>query len=254
MTTLLFARGLALAVLAASSPTPSSESGLEEARSTVSKWIATQDLIFREKKEWREGKELLEARISALEQEVAAEEAKLAESRRIHGEMRQKHAESAATEGRLRQESDHLLQTVAGLEVEVRRLYKVMPPVVQERVEALYKRMPEDPTTTRVSLGERFQNVVGILNEMHKANGEISLVTELRNLSDGKPSEVQTIYVGLGQAYFLSARGEAGLGRPSAGGWEWRSANELAEGVSEVIEILQNKAKPRFVALPVTIE
>jgi hypothetical protein len=52
----------------------------------------------------------------------------------------------------------------------------------------------------------------------------------------------------------LSARGEAGVGRPGEAGWEWTAANHLAQDVADVIEILENKGKPKFVALPVTIQ
>jgi len=236
------------------SESPASGAAIDSTRSTVSKWIATQNLIFREKKEWREAKELLEARIEALEQEIAAAEARLAENDKVLADLRRKQAETAAGERRLIEESDRLVEAVTDLEADVRRLHKLLPPAVQEKVDTLYRRIPDDPGTTRVSAGERFQNVIGILNEIHRANAEISLVTEIRKLEDGKPSEVKTVYVGLGQAYFLSARGEAGVGRPGPEGWAWRSANELAHEISEVIEILQNKGKPRFVELPVTIE
>jgi len=244
----------AVAVGVHASESPTSGVAIDSTRSTVSKWIATQNLIFREKKEWREGKELLEARIEALEQEIAAAEAKLAENDKVLGELHRQRAETAAGERRLVQGSDRLAEAVASLEDDVRRLHKLLPPAVQEKVDTLYRRIPDDPGTTRVSAGERFQNVIGILNEIHKANAEISLVTEIRELEDGRPSEVKTVYVGLGQAYFLSAQGEAGVGRPGPDGWAWRSANELAQGISDVIEILQNKGKPRFVELPVTIE
>ena len=40
------------------------------------------------------------------------------------------------------------------------------------------------------------------------------MVTEVRTLSDGKPAEVRTVYVGLAQAYFVSPKGDAGIGRP----------------------------------------
>jgi hypothetical protein len=233
---------------------PADGATLDSTRSTVSKWIATQDLIFREKKEWREAKELLEARIDALEQEIAAAEAKLSENETVLADLRHERSETEAGERRLVEQSSRLVDAVSTLETDVRRLHKLLPPAVQDKVDALYRRMPDDPGTARVSVGERFQNVIGILNEIHKANAEISLVTEIRDLSDGKPSEVKTVYLGLGQAYFLSARGEAGVGRPGAEGWHWSSANELAPGISQVIEILQNKGKPEFVELPVTIE
>jgi hypothetical protein len=230
------------------------EPGLDTTRTTVRQWIATQDLIFRESKAWNEERELLDARIVALEQEIGAAEAKLGESRRVLGELAAKRGESAAAEQRLESAAGRLAEQVTTLEVDVRRLHALLPPAVQEKVSQLHRRMPADPSATTVSVGERFQNVVGILNEMHSANGSISLVTEVRNLSDGKPSEVQTVYVGLGQAYYLSPRGEAGVGRPVGGAWEWRPANELATHVAELIEILQNKGKPRFIELPVTLE
>jgi hypothetical protein len=254
---LLLAAGLAAAWLsgqAVAQSTPGSAERLESTRSTVSKWIASQDLIFRETKEWREGKALLEARIDALQAEIDVAEAKLGDAERILAERRARRAETSAAERKLADGSTHLEQAVAVLETDVRRLHGLLPPVVQDKVALLYARIPEDPATATVSVSERFQNVVGILNEMHKANAEISLVTEIRALADGRPSEVKTVYVGLGQAYFLSAGGESGVGRPTAGGWEWRAANELAQSVSEVIEILENKGKPKFVALPVTLQ
>ena len=244
---------LAWGASAESPSTGRAAAGLETTRSTVGKWIATQDLIFREAKAWSEDRELLEARIGALEQEIAAAETKLAESNRVLAEARQKRSANVSAERDLDDAAARLAEQVTGLESDVRRLHGILPPMVQDKVATLYHRIPDDASTT-ISVGERFQNVVGILNEVHKANGEISLVTEIRNLSDGRPSEVQTVYVGLGQAYFLSPRGEAGVGRPVGDQWEWRSANELAPSVAEVIEILQNKGKPKFVELPVTVE
>jgi len=254
---LAIATGLAAGSLAvwAQSPAPSApEAGLDSARSTVSKWIATQDLLFREKKEWQEGRELLEARIEAQEKEIAAAEAKLAESERVLAELRHKQGETTSAERRLDDGAKRLGDAATSLEADVRRMHKVLPPAVQEKVDPLYRRIPDDPAATRSSVGERFQNIVGILDEIQKANGEIRLVTEIRALSDGKPSEVKTVYIGLGQAYFLSAGGEAGVGRPTEDGWDWRAAAELAQSVSDVIEILENKGKPRFIELPITLQ
>lgn len=232
---------------------PPSPAGLDGARSTVSKWIATQQLIFKERKDWQEQKEMLQARIAATEREIAALEAKLDESTRSLSELALQQNDRAAAERKLLESSQRMTDAVTALEAEVQRLCRALPAPVLEKVAPLRGRIPADPESARTSIAERLQNVVGILNEMHKANGEISLVTEVRPLSDGKPSEVKTVYIGLGQAYFLSAMGEAGVGRPAAEGWEWQAANELAPRVNEVIEMLENKAQPGFVPLPVTI-
>jgi len=79
------------------------------------------------------------------------------------------------------------------------------------------------------------------------------VATEMRTLADGRPAEVKTLYIGLGQAYYVSAKGEAGTGRPGAAGWNWQPANDLAASVTEAMQIMQSKATPHFVPLPVKI-
>jgi hypothetical protein len=147
-----------------------------------------------------------------------------------------------------------LSEAVTGMEGEVRALFKSLPEPVQEKLQLLYRRIPEDPANTRVSAAERFQNVLGILSELNKANNEIAVSYEVRTLADGKLSEVKAIYVGLAQAYYVSARGEAGIGRPSADGWKWRPSDAVANDVLTVLEIIQGKQTPAFVPLPVTIQ
>jgi hypothetical protein len=114
--------------------------------------------------------------------------------------------------------------------------------------------MPADSANTKVSLAERYQNVLGILNELTKLNNEVTLVSEIRTLSSGKPAEVKTLYVGLAQAYYVSGSGEAGLGRPGPTGWQWENAPRLAADILQAIEVLQGKAPPQFVSLPVKMK
>jgi hypothetical protein len=139
------------------------------------------------------------------------------------------------------------------MEAEVRKLFKSMPEPIQTKLLPLSQRIPEDASNTRVSAAERFQNVLGILNELNKANNEITVAYEVHTLAGGKPSEVQAIYVGLAQAYYVSASGEAGIGRPTADGWKWEPSKAVAGDVSTALEILQGKHTPVFVALPVKL-
>jgi hypothetical protein len=251
---------LAVAALLVSAPAPAASpdsarpgDAIDETRSIVSKWAATQEIVFRERKAWQQEKEILVARIELVEREIADLERKLEDSRKAA-------AEASATYGGLLRGKEEvarsaatLSERLAGFEAEVRKLRPVLPEPLREKVDPLYRRVPEDPATTKVSLAERFQNVLGILNEINRLHGEITLTHEIRPLSDGKPSEVKTVYVGLGQAFYVSASGEAGVGRPGPEGWQWRPANELARNIGTMIQILQNKAKPVFVSLPVEI-
>jgi hypothetical protein len=227
---------------------------IDGTRSTVGKWVATQELIFKERKSWQQEQEILSSRIELIRKEIADLEQRLAETRKVLGESAARRSEADATKRELVGAAETIGERLARYEQKTRSLYKVLPESTREKVEPLHRRIPDDPATTKVSLAERFQNVLGILNEVNRINGEITLATEVRPLSDGKPSEVKTIYVGLGQAYFISARDEAGIGRPTAEGWTWEPRNELARDVNIAIQMLQNTAKPSFVSLPVSIQ
>jgi hypothetical protein len=227
---------------------------IDEAKSIVAKWVATQDLIFKERKAWQQEKDLLESRIELIEKETSDLEEKVAESRKVRAEQNAKRGEASGNERRASGLSSDLTERVAGFEQTIRRIHRLLPDPAKEKVDALYRRIPADSEHTNVSVAERFQNVLGILNEVNKLNTEVTLATEVRPLSDGKPSEVKTVYLGLAQAYFISARGEAGIGRPGADGWVWEPANELSKDINVVIQVLQNQTKPTFVPLPVTIQ
>jgi len=224
------------------------------ARASLAKWVETQQLIAKEKQDWQQGKQILQSRIDAVEGEIAALTERLAETRRTGAEANGKRASEVGENETLQRAGVDLASWVTGLEGGLRTLQARLPEPLLQKVKPLYDRMPTDPHATSVSLAERYQNVAGILNEVGKFNNDITMVTEVRTLSDGKPAEVRTVYVGLAQAYFVSPKGDAGIGRPGVSSWEWISERELAPGIEQVVEVLQNKAKPQFVSLPVKVQ
>jgi hypothetical protein len=227
---------------------------LAETRLTMGKWIETQQIISKERNEWQQGKEILLGRLELVRSEIAAVEEKIQQASSGVTEAEQKRRELDVENDQLRAISDRLTEAVTAMEIEIRRLSEALPHPLREKLEPLFQRMPEDPAATHVSAAERFQNVLGILNEVTKANSEITVHYEVRELAGGVPSEVRAMYVGLAQAYYLSARGEAGIGRPTPQGWIWEPANALAPDVYMALEILQGKHTPAFVPLPVKLQ
>ncbi len=222
-------------------------------QAAIGKWIATQRLIYQERKDWQQQKELLESRVELIRKEIFDLSAKLNETRVTAAEVESKKASQAQAMRSLEDDSAELTRVLDEVEPTVRALHGFLPPTVQEKVAPLFQRLPEDSHATRASVGERFQTVLGILNEINKANGEITVSTEVRTLSDGKPSEVKTLYLGLGQAYYLSVKGEAGIGHPTPNGWVWTPADDLAPKILQAVEILEGTAQPQFISLPVKI-
>jgi len=233
---------------APAAPTPESTRGL------VARWVEAQELISRERREWQQSKGMLQSRIEVLRQELAALDEKVSQAHEGGRDIQRSKADLTKESESLKTVAARLTEWVGDLESRVRTLHSRLPGPAQEKVKPLYERIPADPSRTRVSLAERCQNVVGILNEINKLNGEITLTTEVRTLSGGKPAEVQVVYVGLAQAYFVSAGGEAGVGAPTDNGWQWRAADDLAPSIAQVVEVLQNKATPHFVPLPVKVQ
>jgi hypothetical protein len=248
------ATGSAPTASPAAAPAGGSTSAVDAGRATLAKWVETQQLIAAEKRDWQQGREILKARIDLVNGEIAAVEEKLREQRGEGSETLSKKADLDRESATLQDAGRALAGWAADLEQGLRALYPRLPEPLQAKVGPLFSRIPQDPATTTVSLAERFQNVVGILNEVNKFNADITLVSEVRPIAEGKPAEVRTIYVGLAQAYFLSAGGDAGVGRPTPEGWRWEPARDLAPAVAEAVEILQNKAKPAFVRLPVKVQ
>jgi uncharacterized protein DUF3450 len=235
-------------------PAVAGEATPESTRATLAKWVETQQLIAKEKKDWQEGKEILRSRIDVVKGEIEALRVKLGDARKAAAEGNAKRSETTSESTALQATGVALGDWAAELEAGLKTLKPRLPEPLQQKVKPLFDRMPVEARTTQVSLAERFQNIAGILNEVQKWNGEITLATEVRTLADGRPAEVRTVYVGLAQAYFVSGGGDAGIGRPGAQGWEWTAANEIAPQVAEAVEVLQSKAKPSFVPLPVKVQ
>ena len=253
----------------ASAPAPPTAGRLDSARGTLDKWVETQQILSREKKDWQQARELLTSRIQLVKDEIGQLRQRVDETHESEQEFLASRSTSLGERDSVKTVSAELADAVSALEGKVRTLYRFMPESLREKVKPLFERMPPPAHAAaagpprspaagldapKVTVAERYQNVLGILNEMNRLNGEITVASEIRSLADGKPSEVKTVYLGLGQAWYLSARGEAGVGTPGPDGWTWRPAPEVAPELTRVLEILQNQSSPKFVPLPVTIQ
>jgi gas vesicle protein len=231
-----------------------SEPSLEELRVTMDKWIETQQIIAKERNEWQQGNEILRGRLDLVKTEIGSLEEKITQAKSSVEETDKKRNDLLAENDQLKATSSELTEEAAKIEEEIRRLVKRLPEPLQSKLQPLYQRIPSAQSTVRVSAAERFQNVLGIVNELNKANTEITVSYEVHNLAGGKPSEVKAIYVGLAQGYYVSAGGEGGVGSPGDEGWLWNPMSEGAGEVLKALEIIQGKETPAFVAVPVKIQ
>ncbi len=232
------------------------EQDVLNSKATLEKWVETQRIISQEKRDFELSKEMLNERIKLLEREIEELERKIVTAKDNISDADIKRQKILKDNNEYNNNFTVLQNIVGRLEDGVRDVIKKLPENVNGHIKPLSQRLPDPENTSKtVSLSERFQNIVGILNEVDKFNREISIVSEVRNLDTGDSVEVTTVYIGLGQAYFVNATGDiAGIGNLTDEGWKWTENNEIAPAVSDVISILKNEKVASYVKLPVEIK
>lgn len=251
--TLAAAAGL---VSLAARPAPQEPGGelVEGARENLERWVDVRRTLAKEKRDWAVGREVLEDQIELMQGEIETMRARIAEARETASETDARRAEMAREHDELAATADALAEVVSGLEARTRELIAQLPDPIAEKVRPVSQRIPEDSSETKLSIGERFLSVVYVLKEVSKFNQEITLSNERRSLGGGQTAEVNAIYVGIGQGYFVSADGSAaGIGRSDGEAWVWTPANESAAAIAEAIAIVNNEKTAGYVRLPVSV-
>ncbi|VGO11681.1 hypothetical protein PDESU_00226 [Pontiella desulfatans] len=227
---------------------------LELTKETLSKWVETRKLISQEKEKWELEREVLGDRIDLVRSERDTLSSKIHETQSLITDADKKREDLVEENDALKNASATLVNRIFTLERSVLKLLPTLPVPVQDRMKPLSQRIPKNQET-ELSLSERYQNVVGIINELNKGANEISVVSEVRELPDGSTAEVQTLYLGFARAFYCTNKGDiAGVGHPGAEGWVWTSNNAIAQQVADSISILKNEKTAEFIPLPVGID
>lgn len=227
---------------------------LEQTKEVLSKWVETRKLISEEKYQWDLEREVLGDHIDLIRTERDALAKKIHETQSHINDADKKRENLVKENDALKNASATLVNRISSLETGVKELLPRLPQPVQERIKPLSQRLPK-AEESELSLSERYQNVIGIINELNKGAGEITVVSEVKELPDGSSAEVQTLYLGYARAYYCTNKGDvAGVGYPTDSGWVWEPDNAIASQVADSIAILKNEKVAAFVQLPVSID
>lgn len=228
---------------------------LNGARSTLEQWVQTRQLISKTRSDWQADKELLEQSIRMFERELQSLNDQLAGVSTNRTRADEERDAALGQQRELNAALDSARALAESLEQRVRALAPAFPPSLAEKVQPLLNRVPADSATTKAGPVERLQTIVALLNEVDKFNAAVTVVSEVRKNPAGAEVQVETIYVGLAQAYFVDKAGQyAGVGVPTPQGWQWTERSELVEPVRKAIAVYKNAAPAAFVALPVRIQ
>lgn len=228
---------------------------IDDTKRALEKWVETQRVISQEKRDFAIAREMLNERINLVQREIQSLRDRIRDAESSIAEADRDREKLIQENEQLREASSSLGEILIALESRVTGLLVRLPEPIRERVKPLSQRIPDDPESASLSLSERFQNVVGILNEINKFNRDITVTSEVRPLPDGTSAEVTALYLGLGQGFYTGAKGTvAGVGTATPDGWTWTPANDAAAEIARAIAILKNEEVASFVPVPVTIQ
>lgn len=233
---------------------PGAAADVEVTRAIVEKWVEARQQLSRTRSDWEAEREMLQQTRALLQRELALIEAQFG---KLDTNTVQVDKERAQAQDGLRASLEHherVHRFAQGFEKRVNGLVPRFPEPLQELLKPLLARLPPDPANTKMTAPERFQVIVAILNEIDKFNTGLTIASEKRKNDRGEEVAVETVYVGLGAAYFVNDAGDfAGMGTAGPSGWEWTVRNELASTVREMIRIYRNERPARFLSLPAAI-
>ncbi len=231
------------------------ESKVGQTKTVVEQWVKLRDQISKTKRDQALAEEMLQRQIEMVQQATARLREQTKEAKTKITEATEKRDELQAEKKTLQQAQAELAEAIVALETRVKQLLQRIPEHNARDLEALSQAIPKDPEKTDVKLTQRYQKVVSLLAALNKAQGEVTVLNERRELPGGKAAEVTAIYLGLGQAYYVGANGTiAGRGTSGPGGWTWTAANDIAEKVALAVAIYRNEEAATFVQLPVVIQ
>lgn len=228
---------------------------LTQTRSALEKWIETRQVISKTKADWHSDKETIEQTIALFQRELQSLDEQSAKLGAQNSQAGKEHAEADALKSASLVSLEQTRRFAAAFEKNLARIIPQLPVPLRDILKPLLNRLPIDADKTEMPVTERIQAIVGILNEMDKFNSALTVFSEKRTNSRNEEVAVQTVYLGLGAAYFVNDAGDfAGTGKPGLTGWDWSINSNLAPAVKEVILIYRNERPARFVNLPATVE
>ena len=230
------------------------QSGVGDFRAKLGKWVETRQLLSAERSDWEAEQESLRSTRDLLRQQKKILEAEVEELEASATSSDDERRDLLLERGEYQRANASLESQIRGLEEEVLALAPLLPEPLQDRLEPLLIQIPEDPDLTKLQIGQRLMNVLGVLAQAEKWNGTATFLGETRAVGGSEQKvQVRTLYWGLGQAIYVDSQGEtAGIGRPGAEGWVFTDDPELADEAGLLLDIYEGNVDTiEFVPMPV---
>ena len=217
----------------------------------IQEWIQTEQLISEETTEWNiEKAALLDIR-DALKTEIIELDKRLAESEEEAVGAAKQRTELLEQKNEIEDTTRSLIEGVDTLEIQVEEAFKILPTPLAKRLQPFRQKLNNQIENYNIPLRQRVDTLLSLIQAVSLFHRNISIERQEFSLEDGVSREFQVMYFGLGIAYFVNESGTvAGYGSPSKNGWVWKRDDSLALEISTGLDMVNNRAMPRFLKLP----
>jgi archaellum component FlaC len=230
------------------------QTDLKSMHNALDQWVQTKQLTSKEQSDWRIEKSILSDTQKLLSSELERLNASLEDLKSSATAADEDRSKLTASKEAFAEASAVVEDSINELETHMKRVVKTLPTPLIEKIKPLIRRLPDDSNNTKLSIGERVQNIVGILSQADKFNSTITQTSESRELDGDKVIEVRTLYWGLSMAYYVDAAGEyAGIGFPGEDGWEWPQIEGAGPQIKKLLDVYEGSEEIQFVEVPARI-
>lgn len=230
------------------------QSNLEVTRDVLDQWVQTRQITSQAKSDWRLEQSILADTKVLLRGELERLQTSLADLQGSATAADEDRAQLSAKKEAMTAATAVIAARIGTLEAQIQTILQTLPKPLLEGIKPLIRRLPKDPANTQLSLGERVQNIVGILSQADKFNRTITQTSEARAIDGGKVIEVRTLYWGLAMAYYVDATGQyAGIGFPGKEGWQWPQLTGAGPQIKQLLDVYAGTEAIQFVELPARI-
>lgn len=223
------------------------DAAVAELRETISKLVDVQALESEERLGWEARKAEMEALLELHQKEIALLDGELAETGRSapghDGSTESLKDEIEDLKNSRRLATEAVARNVPrALDIAASLPSPLLAEVVAELISLREWKPSDEPR-------EALRSILSMLGKAEQFNRRFNRATQI---IDSREAEI--LYLGLGCAFYADRKGNAGIGRPAAGGWEWEARPELLPQIRSALEIIDKKRPPAMVELPLRIQ
>ena len=228
---------------------------LAATRSLVKEWVAAEKALADEHNAWEAKRQLLDDLLDLKAEEVAALHASIAAITENATQSDDVRGELVMQRDALEKDRSTMVKFLEGITPNILAFQAWVPEPLQAQLDPLFKKMAALDVPVTTSLAEATQAMVAILQALNQFDQSVTVHSSLRSLEGGQQVEVETVYLGLGIAYYRSLSGElAGYGQPTKSGWNWTAQSELAPAIADALAVANQQVQAaEFIQLPVKI-